>query len=196
MSQKDNAASNRSFPWKEVLTFLGVVIAAYLSYLGVRSTIEIPIQATQTAEARQTEGAQVYSLTPSDQDDPNVTSIVEPVTTPQRTDTPSNYVDPEIFIQDYFALLNQGRYEEAWSKLSNQFQLNRGPSGYEEYVAFWESIDTIKIVRIEVTSQNEAEAMVFVEANYHYKAGYTATGHTTYRLVKDSLNESWLFAPN
>lgn len=192
MSQNDKV-SNRSFPWKEVLTFLGVVIAAYLSYLGVRSTIEIPIQATQTAEARQTAGARLYGLTPSGED---VTPTVETITTPQFTETPSGYADPEIFIQDYFVLLNQQRYEEAWSKLSNEFQANRGPGGFDEYVAFWETVEEIEVIRMEITSQNEAEALLYVEVNYHYKEGYTTTGHTNYKLVKDALSESWLFAPN
>lgn len=196
MSQNDKAASNRTFPWKEVLTFLGVVIAAYLSYLGVRSTIEIPIQATQTAEARQTAGAQLYGLTPSDADDADVTPTVETSTAPQSTETPSNYADPKIFIQEYFVLLNQGRYEEAWSQLSNEFQANSGPGGYEEYVAFWETVDEIEIIKMEITSQTEAEAFVYVEVIYHYQEGYTTTGHTNYKLIKDALNESWLFAPN
>ena len=41
-----------SFPWKEFLAFLGVVVAAYIGFLGIRSQITIPIQATQTAEAK------------------------------------------------------------------------------------------------------------------------------------------------
>jgi hypothetical protein len=52
-----------NFPWKELLTFLGIIIAAYIGYLGVRSQIEIPIQATQTAEAKLTFVSPITSTT-------------------------------------------------------------------------------------------------------------------------------------
>lgn len=55
MSQKSKALPKSQFPWKEVLSFLGVVLVAYFGYLGIRSQNEIPIQATQTAEARLTQ---------------------------------------------------------------------------------------------------------------------------------------------
>jgi hypothetical protein len=51
----DGAKKTESdFPWKEVLAFLGVIIAAYIGYIGIRAQIEIPIHATQTAEAKPT----------------------------------------------------------------------------------------------------------------------------------------------
>ncbi len=52
------------FPWKEGLTFLGVIIAAYIGYLGVRSTIEIPIHATQTAEVKLTSASSTTTSLP------------------------------------------------------------------------------------------------------------------------------------
>ena len=52
MKQRNKTSSTSTFPWKEVLAFTGVLLAAYFGYLGIRSQIEIPIQATQTAEAR------------------------------------------------------------------------------------------------------------------------------------------------
>jgi hypothetical protein len=57
MGQNEKTSSS-TFPWKEILAFLGVIIAAYIGYLGIRSQIEIPIQATQTAEAKLTLAAQ------------------------------------------------------------------------------------------------------------------------------------------
>lgn len=51
MGQRDKSSPTNMFPWKEILAFLGVVFTAYIGYLGIRSQNEIPIQATQTAEA-------------------------------------------------------------------------------------------------------------------------------------------------
>lgn len=66
MSQSDKTSSTGGFPWKEILVFLGVLITAYFGYLGIRSQIEIPIHATQTAEARLTEIANISTISPLD----------------------------------------------------------------------------------------------------------------------------------
>ena len=65
MSQSDKTSSTGGFPWKEFLVLLGVLITAYFGYLGIRSQIEIPIHATQTAEARLTEIANFSNMTQS-----------------------------------------------------------------------------------------------------------------------------------
>lgn len=54
MGQSEKTPPAGAFPWKEILGFLGVVLAAYLGYLGIRSQNEIPIRATQTAQAELT----------------------------------------------------------------------------------------------------------------------------------------------
>jgi hypothetical protein len=53
-SMKDNNQSTSSnvLLMQILLGFAGTVIAAYLGYLGVRATVEAPIHATQTAEAK------------------------------------------------------------------------------------------------------------------------------------------------
>ena len=51
MSQNEKPTTN-AFPWKEVLGFLGIVLAAYIGYLGTIGTTLGPIHATQTAEAK------------------------------------------------------------------------------------------------------------------------------------------------
>ena len=42
----------KAFPWKEVLGSLVAVLVAYMGFLGIRAQIQIPIQYTQTAEAK------------------------------------------------------------------------------------------------------------------------------------------------
>jgi hypothetical protein len=62
MGQHTNAPSS-SFPWAAVLSFLGVVIAAYIGYLSTRSQPEVPAEPTKPAEP--TRPAEVIiSLTP------------------------------------------------------------------------------------------------------------------------------------
>lgn len=46
-----------------LLAFIGVVIAAYIGYLGVRSQVEVPIHATQTSEVIGATGTSTVNLT-------------------------------------------------------------------------------------------------------------------------------------
>ena len=93
-SEKNSAAS--VFSWKDVFPFLGALIAAYIGYLGIRSQIEIPIQATQTAEARLTEVSGIFSMTqfaiaPSETllPSPTYTETSTPTFTPTITSSPT-----------------------------------------------------------------------------------------------------------
>lgn len=72
-----NKKTSTEFPWKETLSLLGVVITAYIGYLGVRSQTEIPITATQTAEAKPTITPQlpISTNTPNFIDTPTVTPL-------------------------------------------------------------------------------------------------------------------------
>jgi hypothetical protein len=50
--EKPDTHPTPSFPWAQFLGFLGAVLVAYIGYLGIRSQVEIPIHATETAEAK------------------------------------------------------------------------------------------------------------------------------------------------
>jgi len=63
MSQSDKASSTGGFPWKELIVLLGVLISAFIGYLGILYQTKIPIHATQTAEARLTEFANFSNMT-------------------------------------------------------------------------------------------------------------------------------------
>lgn len=96
MGQHTNTPSS-SFPWKELLTLLGVVITAYIGYLGIRSQTELPIQATITAEARKTTVPQIISTTPSGNSNetiPTLTVTNTFIPTSTYTDTPASTFTP------------------------------------------------------------------------------------------------------
>ena len=79
MGENKKEPSGKMFPWKEFLTFLGLALTAYFGYLGIRSGIEIPIHATQTAEA-------ILALTAAIQ--PTQPLTVPGEATPSYTKTP------------------------------------------------------------------------------------------------------------
>lgn len=105
----------------------------------------------------------------------------------------SQPVSPEQFIRDYFSTINNHQYELAWSMLSKKFQANHT---YSEYTSWWNTVEKVKVVLIDIKSQNNSEVYIYVEAYYYYKSGDKTTGHTTYKLVKNETGDSWLFDPN
>ena len=78
-----------------IIGALGIIIAAIISYFGSIAQTRMPIEATETAEARLTAAAQLYGLTPS-----GGSTDFAPITetsVSQITETPSNYADPKVF---------------------------------------------------------------------------------------------------
>ncbi len=52
MSDSGKPSPSASIPWKEIFGALATIAVAYFGYLGIRSQIDIPIHATETAEAK------------------------------------------------------------------------------------------------------------------------------------------------
>jgi hypothetical protein len=124
-----------------------------------------------------------------------VTPTLRPVlpTQKQPTSTPSHssQLDPEQFIRDYFRLLKNQEYDTTWSMLSSKFQSNHT---FGEYKSFWNTVNSVEILLVDVKSESDSQVFVYVEAHYYYKSGVVTTAHTTYKLVKSG--SSWLFDPN
>jgi serine/threonine-protein kinase len=108
--------------------------------------------------------------------------------------TPSNSV--EQFIRTYFQEINNRNYENTWSLLSDAFKASRNSpqnGGYQGYVDFWNTVDRVEILEIEILEQSSKSAEVFVVANYHYKNGVTTTGRQDFYFIYESTRNTWLF---
>jgi hypothetical protein len=78
MEQNEKPSQVSLSVWQMLFTFAGTVIVAYLGYLGVRTQIETPIHATQTAEARPTPIPPTATVTP--RITPTIEIVVKEVT--------------------------------------------------------------------------------------------------------------------
>ena len=186
MGHSEKPSSTHSMPWKELLSFIGVVLVAYLGYLGIRSQTEIPIQATQTAEAKLTLAAQV----------PNSLIITASSTSPQislPTGTPALSIEPEQFIRNYYDLINGREYEKAWSMLSPGFQRRNVPDGFDGYKQFWENVLRVEVQDVQITGREGIDVLVSVALKYTAKFGTESTDTPTFRLTPDAAGNSWLF---
>ena len=186
MSQPEKSSSASSIPWKELLSFMGVVVVAYLGYLGIRSQTEIPLQATQTAEAKLTLAAQV----------PNNIIFTATVASPQTslpTETPVLSVEPEQFIRIYYDLINNREYDKAWAMLSPGFQHRNVPDGFEGYKQFWDDVLRVEVQNVQITGREGIDVLVTVTLKYTAKFGTESTDTPTFRLTPDLTGNSWLF---
>lgn len=189
---------------KVVVPIIGTVAVAYIGYRQTLDLIIIPMRATGTAAAIQTDIAlnlkdtqtadivvvdtstQIPELTPG------APEVIEPPTV-TSTSTPIIYEDPVRFMQDYFQLINNRRYEDAYYlMLSSNF---REDQSYEEYVSFWKEVDSTEIAFIEIESQTETTVYIYAEVIYRWKSRAPTMGQTTYKLVKNYSKHSWLIDP-
>ena len=108
--------------------------------------------------------------------------------------TPSNSV--EQFIRTYFQEINSRNYENTWSLLSDAFKASRNSpqnGGYQGYVDFWNTMDRVEILEVNMLEQSSQSAEVFVVANYHYRNGVATTGEQNFYLIYDFTRNTWLF---
>ena len=95
-------------------------------------------------------------------------------------------------IQDYYALINQDKYDVAWSYLSPDFRKrSESRGGYTTYVEWWETIDAVSIKGTDLIEGSEGQ--IFVSANLKYFRNNDKDFSQTLRLsfVWDSPNDRW-----
>ncbi len=127
---------------------------------------------TNTGQASQTEHVVVITITP----------------------TQSNSL--EQFIHTYYQAINDRNYAFTWSLLSDKFKANAHGTengGYQGYVDFWNTVDRVEVLEINILEQNSQSAKVFVVANYHYKNGVTTTSKRNLYFIYDLTRNTWLF---
>jgi hypothetical protein len=79
--------------------------------------------------------------------------------------------DPEEFVRQYYAKLNDRNYKYAWTDLSLGFHAKIG--GFSEYTQFWDEVDRIQVNSVKSVSQGGDRATVDVDIQYKMKSGET-----------------------
>jgi hypothetical protein len=79
--------------------------------------------------------------------------------------------DPEKFVRNYYAELNNRNYKYAWTDLSLGFHAKIG--GFSEYTQFWDEVDRIQVNSVKSVSQGSNRATVDVDIQYKMKSGDT-----------------------
>lgn len=132
---------------------------------------------------------------------PTATPDLLAPTTPASIPTAiSSGISPEQAVRDYYALINQGRYEITWSRLSDHFKdkfnccNSEGDYDFDEYKRWWSSVARVDIGETRIIEQNGGTATVFAQLSYLMNSGNRITDYKPYiQLVFDPITRTWLF---
>lgn len=93
-------------------------------------------------------------------------------------------------VEDYYELINQGKYDKAWNYLTPSFQAK--PGGYESYVDWWSSIREVSIIDLKVLEDQDKKVFAEARLNY-YRDGDTDFTHLIrLSLIWDVKSKKWV----
>jgi serine/threonine-protein kinase len=97
-------------------------------------------------------------------------------------------------VRNYYQLVNERRYEEAWPTLSSYFQAHFSNNSYQDYVTWWNKVEYVEVGQVTVVPHSDIEAVVTAELWYHMKDGRIIKDeHPNIRLGYDTTAGRWLF---
>jgi len=103
----------------------------------------------------------------------------------------NNRQNPGDFIYEHYQLLNNRDYETTWNNLSSNFQ---GISqGYNSYIQWWNSVNNINILNIQVINNNNSDALVKAQLVYSLSNGKKMTDRkNNIYLLWNNDQQKWL----
>jgi len=118
---------------------------------------------------------------------PGVSSIV-----PAPALTPTLATVPEDFVRQYFQLIEQRDYPQTWALLSDHYRQLHNPTGYQPYVDFWNTVQSVGVVTVQPEAQDQQSARLVAQLTFHFTNGKTSTQSITFSLVANTASGSWL----
>ncbi|WP_346294239.1 hypothetical protein [Sphaerothrix gracilis] len=141
---------------------------------------KLPVSGIYTIQVATIKGSTSFTLEMSlrknepQQTEPN--RLTSQNSSTQSTDVISQSVEqninPQEFVQDYFANLNDRNYSYTWEALSSDFQAIS--ESFEGYTDWWNSVDKIVLNSTKVVSQSGTQAVVDAELRYVMNTGTVA----------------------
>ncbi|UKO97792.1 serine/threonine-protein kinase [Nostoc sp. UHCC 0870] len=101
---------------------------------------------------------------------------------------------PEQAIENYYATINQGEYENAWNMLSPSFQNSKlHPKGYLSYVEWWGGqVESVNVDNVNLVEANTETATVTTRLTYLMKTGRQSSNSVRFSLLWDEDNSRWV----
>ncbi|MDY7003928.1 MAG: hypothetical protein SWX82_08205 [Cyanobacteriota bacterium] len=167
---------------------------------GEQMSIDLPLTGEYVVQVSSPSAPTEFNLEMSLGDlptpEPSTVSQEEASSTPKsETTSPesSSKTSSETAVKNYYANLNQGKYEQAWNQLSTSFQDNQQlhPDGYNSYYDWWTGISNIDIQDVKQVSTSTDTAIVNALVKYTKKSGESIAQSLELFLVWNSTDKKW-----
>ncbi|BAY21347.1 serine/threonine kinase [Calothrix sp. NIES-2100] len=113
------------------------------------------------------------------------------------TPTPIDRPSPEQAVQNYYANINQGQFQNSWNLLTPSFQNNRKlhPNGYVSYIDWWGNrVQSVYVKQVNLVQANAETATVNAQLEYTLKTGKVVSSSVNFLLLWDADNRRWVVA--
>jgi hypothetical protein len=134
---------------------------------------------------------------------PDITATPINTTTPSTsfaTRTPSvttnniSRPSPEKLVEDYFAKINNGQFEDAWNLLPVELQKNKQlhPNGYNSFLEWYrDQVDHVDVQDISSGESNDNLAIVYLRSRYQMKSGRKAPINLKFNMAWNESSQRW-----
>lgn len=109
------------------------------------------------------------------------------------TPVPSYYGSPNQFIYHYFYNINLRNYGYTWSLLTPAFMAANNPSGYDDYAAYWNTINRVDVTYVTINSHSGDVANVTAGLRFTKTDSTVVTVNLTYNLLYNHAINNWQF---
>jgi serine/threonine protein kinase, bacterial len=114
---------------------------------------------------------------------------------PSQTETSpfANRISPEETVYNYYNYINQKQYEQGWKQLSieHQTDTDRHPQGYQSYLEWWTSVESVQVVSVSLIRQSGNYALVETELHYEMKQGRPFDQKLNFHFIWDDSLQQW-----
>jgi serine/threonine-protein kinase len=123
---------------------------------------------------------------------PESTPTPTPTPTPSKTPTPTpspTRPSPEQAIRDYYSLINNRQYQNAWQNLTPKFQQDRA-GGYKTFTDWWGTVSQVSVNGARLVESKENSAIIDIDLTYQKgKATFPETLRMS--LVWNESSKQW-----
>lgn len=115
---------------------------------------------------------------------------------PQTPTATSSTQGPAEFVEWYFTRVWQERdYQNLWDNyLTPSFKTNVGSGLFEDYVGWWNSVQSVDINTVDVLQNNGMDAWVRVDLTFHMMDGRVVRNQLyDYDFLYDPSRRTWMF---
>jgi hypothetical protein len=69
-------------------------------------------------------------------------------------------ISPEQFVKHHYALLNNRKYETAWTELSDNYKFYCSNLGYQKYIDYWKKFSVVSVENLKTIEQDTNKPVV------------------------------------